>query len=148
MIADPSTKTRSYFEFSYEKLANQAGDWFHSLLIDYDCDIFPRFYGFGNNSSDSNQSSYTSRERNLQVSLGYRLAEFLELAWYERYNLTSLSDNHLPTLPATGVLFPGQYSRIPATPPLSMVSVSATTPGILKNRRPAACWPAWLPKPP
>jgi hypothetical protein len=127
LIADPSTKTRSYFEFSYEKTAIQAGDWFHSLLIDYDCDIFPRFYGFGNNSSVSNQSSYTSRERNLQVSLGYRLAEYLELAWYERYNLTSLSDNHLPTLPATGVLFPAVFQDTRNTAFIHGLSISYDT---------------------
>ena len=111
-IADPSTKTRSYFEFAYEKSATQAGDWFYTGLFYYDCDIFPRFYGFGNESSASNQTSYTSRERHVQGSLGYRITDYIEIAWYERYNLTSVSENHLPNLPSTGSLFPAVMQDI------------------------------------
>jgi hypothetical protein len=106
LIADPSTQIRSFFEFAYEKSATQPEELFYSGQISYDCDIFPRFYGFGNDSSEDNQTSYTSRGRNLQASLGFRLTEFLEISWYERYNLTSLSQNHLTDLPSTGSVFP------------------------------------------
>ncbi len=126
-IADPSTKTRSYFEFAYEKSATQAGDWFYSGLMYYDCDIFPRFYGFGNDSRDSNQTSYTSRERHIQGSVGYRIADFIEIAWYERYNFTSLSENHLPDLPSTGSLFPGVMQDTRNTAFIHGLSVSYDT---------------------
>ena len=106
IIADPSTKTRSYYECAYEKSATRAGDWFYAVLMFYDCDIFPRFYGFGNESSADIQTSYTSRESHVQGSLGYRITDYVEIAWYERYNFTALSNNHLPDLPSTGSIFP------------------------------------------
>jgi hypothetical protein len=106
LIADPSTKIRSFFEGAYEKTATQAGDWFYTGLVNYDCDIFPRFYGFGNDSNSSNQTNYTSRRRNLEGSLGYRISPAVEISWHERWNLTSLSENHLPNLRSTGSVFP------------------------------------------
>jgi Omp85 superfamily domain len=127
LIADPSTKVRSYFEFAYEKSATQAGDWFYNTQIDYDCDIFPRFYGFGNNSNASNETSYTSRERHVQGSLGYRVTDYIEIAWSERYNLTSLSDNHLPNLPSTGSIFPGVMQDIRNTAFIHGLSLSYDT---------------------
>ncbi len=51
----------------------------------------------------------------------------MELAWYERYNLTSLSDNHLPTLPATGVLFPAAFQDIRNTAFIHGLSISYDT---------------------
>jgi outer membrane protein assembly factor BamA len=105
-IADPSTEIRSFFEFAYEKSATQPEEWFYSGLFNYDCDIFPRFYGFSNESSSSNQTSYTSRGRNLSGSLGYRISQAVEISWYERFNLTSLSNNNLPKLRPTGTVFP------------------------------------------
>jgi hypothetical protein len=127
IIADPSTKTRSFFEFAYENSASQAGDWFYNILCSYDCDIFPRFYGFGNNSSASNQTSYTSRGRNLQGSLGYRVSESVEISWYERYNLTSLSENHLPNLRSTGSVFPEVMRDVRNTASTHGLSISYDT---------------------
>lgn len=106
LIADPSTQTRSFFEAAYEKSADQANAWFYSAQFVYDCDIFPRFYGFGNDSLTSDQTSYTSRSRSLAGSLGYRFSQSWEVAWYERFNITSLSDNHLLNLRGTAELFP------------------------------------------
>jgi hypothetical protein len=106
VIADPSTKIRSSYEFAYEKTASQPEDWFYTGLFTYDCDIFPRFYGFGNFSSASDQTSYTSRSRTVSGSLGYRFSQAVEISWYEKFNITSLSDNHLPDLRATGTVFP------------------------------------------
>jgi hypothetical protein len=106
VVADPSTRTRSFFECAYEKSASQPEEWFYTGLFTYDCDIFPRFYGLGNNSSSSNQTNYTSRGRTLYGSLGYRASQTVEIGWFERFNITSLSDNHLPNLRSTGSVFP------------------------------------------
>ena len=83
-IVDPSTQIRSFFEFAYEKSATQPEEWFYTGLFNYDCDIFPRFYGFGNDSSSSNQTSYTSRGRTVYGSLGYRVSQTVEIGWYEK----------------------------------------------------------------
>lgn len=106
LIVDPSTKIRSFYEAAYEKSADQAHEWFYTAQFIYDCDIFPRFFGFGNDSLTSDQTSYTFRSRTLQGVLGYRLSQSWEVAWYERFNITSLSDNHLVNLRATAALFP------------------------------------------
>ncbi len=106
VVADPSTKIRSFYEAAYEKSADQADEWFYAAQFIYDCDIFPRFYGFGNNSLTSDQTNYTSRSRTLTGSVGYRFAQSWEVLWYERFNVTSLSDNHLAGLRSTVDLFP------------------------------------------
>lgn len=106
IVADPSTQIRSFFEFAYEKSATQPQEWFYTGLFNYDCDIFPRFYGFGNDSNASDQTNYTSRGRTLNASLGYRFTEAVEVSWYERFNTTTLSDNHLVNLRSTAQVFP------------------------------------------
>ena len=106
LVASPSTKIHSFFEIAYEKAASQTNDWFYGAQAVYDCDIFPRFYGFGNTSASSDQTSYTSRSRTLTASLGYRLAQDWEVSWYERLNTTTVSDNHLAHLRSTASLFP------------------------------------------
>ncbi len=106
LIANPSTKINSFFEAAYEKSADQPEEWFYMAQFIYDCDIFPRFYGFGNNSLSSDQTSYTFRSRTLAGSLGYRFGQSWEIAWYERFNVTSLSNNHLANLRSTVDLFP------------------------------------------
>jgi len=106
LIADPSTKIRSFFEAAYEKSADQADEWFYSAQAVYDCDVFPRFYGFGNQTPSSDQTSYTSRSRTLNGSLGYRFAQDWMVSWYERLNTTTVSDNHLANLRSTASVFP------------------------------------------
>ncbi|MBM4287609.1 MAG: hypothetical protein FJ135_05600 [Deltaproteobacteria bacterium] len=105
-VVDPSTHIQSFYEFAYEKTADQPKEWSYKALFVYDCDIFPRFYGFGNASSASNQTSYTSRGRTLQATLGYQLSPTVEVRWHETFNITSLSDNHLPNLRSTQEVFP------------------------------------------
>ncbi|AEB08301.1 BamA/TamA family outer membrane protein [Desulfobacca acetoxidans] len=107
IIVDQSTKINSFYEFSYEKSATQPQEWLYSVLFTYDADIFPRFYGFGNASSSSKETSYTSRNRILQGSFGYRITDNLELCFSETFSQISLSDNHLANLPPTASMFPG-----------------------------------------
>ncbi len=106
VIAAPSTKISSFFEVTYEKAANQAQEWFYGAQATYDADIFPRFYGFGNDSLSSNQTNYTSRTRMVALAVGYRFSQSWEMAWYERLTTTVLSDNHLPNLRTTVSVFP------------------------------------------
>ncbi|MGQ9919886.1 MAG: BamA/TamA family outer membrane protein [Desulfobacca sp.] len=127
LIADPSTKIRSFYEAAYEKSAEEAGEWFYLAQFVYDCDIFPRFYGFGNNSLSSNQTSYTFRSRTLFGSLGYRFAQSWEIAWYERFNVTSLSDNHLANLRSTVSVFPAVMQNRRDTASIHGISCSYDT---------------------
>lgn len=106
LIADKSTGINSYFEFWYDKKALQAAEWSYGLQSFHDTDSYMRFYGFGNDSREDDETSYTARTLRFRGYLGYRFTEALELCWQERLSTTSLSDHHLPSLPPTEALFP------------------------------------------
>ncbi|MDD3581536.1 MAG: BamA/TamA family outer membrane protein [Desulfobacca sp.] len=106
LIASQSTGTNTEYEFFYDNQSLGARDWSYGCLLNYNSDYFPRFYGFGNNSNKDDETSYTSRTREALGHLGYQFTERLELRWQERLTMTTLSDKHLPSLPATVALFP------------------------------------------
>lgn len=106
LIVDQSTGVNSEYEFFYDNKAMGARDWTYGLLLNYNSDYFPRFYGFGNTSAEDDETSYTSRTREALGYLGFLFTDRLELIWQERLTMTSLSDKHLPSLPSTVELFP------------------------------------------
>jgi len=106
LIANQSTGTNTEYELMYDNKGMGPQDWAYGLLLNYNSDYFPRFYGFGNNSAEDDETSYTSRTREAVAHLGYQVTQSLELIWQERLTMTSLSDKHLPSLPATVELFP------------------------------------------
>lgn len=127
LIADQSTDRPSHYEFTYRREALLAGEWFYGLALDYDCDISPRFYGFGNTTPDNQESSYTARERDLRLHLGYRPGASLEINWYAGLNQRTLSDHHLRNLPSTATLFPAVMRDRRNTAVLQGLAVSFDT---------------------
>ncbi len=110
LIAQKSTGTNSFLEFAYARETRQAQDWGYEVGAYYDSDISPRFFGFGNLSSEDSETSYTYRRKVAQAALSYRLTDHLEATWSENLRSTHLSDKHLPSLPSTATVFPVAFA--------------------------------------
>ena len=66
---------------------------------------FARFFGLGNNSKESNESNYTSRETNLKLAGGINLSPDLSILITERYRDVRLDNGVVPSLPQTTTAF-------------------------------------------
>lgn len=106
LIANQSTGLTNYYEVSCRREALAAGDWSFSLAYSYETDTSLRFYGFGNNTPEAQETSYAARKHDLTVSVGRKLTSLVELRWYADLSHDSLSDHHLRGLPPTRQLFP------------------------------------------
>jgi outer membrane protein assembly factor BamA len=75
-----------------------------------------RFYGFGNDTPNDQESNYTQRKFATRLRLGYRPIEYIQVAWQGRLEQSSIHEGGVSDLPFTGNEFPG-------TPGLERVTV-------------------------
>ncbi len=87
-----------------------------------------RFFGFGNNTPDDQESNYTQYKFATLLRIAYRPIEKLEVAWQERLEDVSIHQGGVTDLPFTGQEFPG-------TPGLDGSTVNAQTIAIAYDDR-------------
>jgi outer membrane protein assembly factor BamA len=65
-----------------------------------------RFYGFGNNTGDADETNYTQRKAAALLRIGYRPIENWEIAWQGRFEDVAIQRGGVHELPFAGDLFP------------------------------------------
>jgi len=103
-------KQRVEREFDGRYLTGQtrssALSW--SVQAIYDRSGSPRFFGLGNESLASNESSYLNNQARLDLQVGRNFSRALQLAYLLRVHYVDVLPGVLPGLPSIETLFPGQ----------------------------------------
>jgi Omp85 superfamily domain len=83
----------------------EALSW--SVEADYERNGTPRFFGLGNDSLYSNQTSYLADQGVVSVMVGRNFTPVLQLAYLARLRVVDVLPGVLPTVPSIQTLFPG-----------------------------------------
>jgi Omp85 superfamily domain len=78
-----------------------------SVEVSYDRSGTPRFFGLGNESLYSNQTTYLDNQGALRVTVGRNFTPALQLAYLARLRAVDVLPGVLPGVPSIQTLFPG-----------------------------------------
>jgi outer membrane protein assembly factor BamA len=96
------------YEFSarYQDPKFLNGRYAYSLNVDFFRDSTYRFFGFTNQSSESNETNYTDGELREAFSFGRNFNDFYRLSFTERVRRVRIDQGKVADLPFTGKKFP------------------------------------------
>lgn len=102
-------KQRVEREFDGRYLTGQtrAGALSWSIEAIYDRSGTPRFFGLGNQSLRTNETSYVDNQALVAASIGHNFSPRLQLAYLVRPRYVEVLPAALRGLPSIGILFPG-----------------------------------------
>ena len=102
-------KQRVEREFDARYAAGQRRDQRYTWSVEaiYDRSGIPRFFGFGNESPKSDETSYIDNQGRIDASVGYNFSRALQLAYALRLRAVAVLPGVLAGLPSIEVRFPG-----------------------------------------
>lgn len=92
-------------QFQQDRLRRRP--WSLSLVLLYDRDGTPRFYGIGNDSPLRAQTNFTNEQALLQAQCGRNLSPALQLQYTLRLRSVDVLPGTLDRIPSIGTRFPG-----------------------------------------
>ncbi|MBS0184489.1 MAG: BamA/TamA family outer membrane protein [Nitrospira sp.] len=100
-----SEKVDRGVDFGYKHVA--AGGGRYMLTADFAAfnNPFARFFGFGDRTTEAQQTNYNSRELLVKVAVGLNLTPDLTVLWTERFRMVGVGEGVVSSLPQTGQLF-------------------------------------------
>jgi hypothetical protein len=104
-IASYAEKVQKNFDFAYKDLGAGGGRYILGGQVNWFKNPFARFFGLGNNSKLSNETNYTSRETNVNVTIGINLSPDFSILLTERYRDVRLENGIISSLPNTTSFF-------------------------------------------
>lgn len=116
------------YEFVFEDNAFWQDRMRLSADVEYSRDSTERFFGFGNGSSEKNESNYTAQEAVGVLRMNYRLQPTLELTYQSRVRWFRVKQGGVNDLPFIGDEHPG-------TPGLGGATVVGQEFGLLYDSR-------------
>jgi hypothetical protein len=96
------------FDARYATGETRTGALSWSVEAIYDRSGTARFFGLGNDSLHSNQSTYLDNQARLDLEVGRNFSPRLQLAYRARVRYVDVLPGVLPNLPSITTLFPGQ----------------------------------------
>lgn len=96
------------FDGRYASGQERTGALSWSVEAIYDRSGTPRFFGVGNDSRYSSQTTYLDNQARLDLQVGFNFNPRLQLAYLARTRYVDVLPGVLPNVPSIGTLFPGQ----------------------------------------
>lgn len=96
------------FDARFAAGETRAGELSWSVEAIYDRSGTPRFFGVGNDSHYSNQTTYLDDQARLDLEVGRNFSHALQLAWLLRVRSVDVLPGVLPAIPSTTAVFPTQ----------------------------------------
>jgi len=93
-------------DLNYETGRTHAQWWSAEGQFFFEKDPTERFYGIGNNSSEGNETNYTTEQLYFRGLLGWNITRDLQLAWVTRPRYVRIQNGAFTTLPQIFTLFP------------------------------------------
>jgi hypothetical protein len=93
-------------DLSYETGRTHHDWWSFTGRIFFERDPTERFYGIGNNSSEGNQTNYTTEQVYVRALLGWNITPNLQLALVTRPRYVRIQQGGFTTQPQISTLFP------------------------------------------
>jgi hypothetical protein len=106
-VASYASKVERYFEGSYLDTGAYGGRYILGAQANWFKNAFTRFFGIGNRTRERNESTYTSRETNIQLTAGINFGPSVSVRFTERYRAVRLEQGVIPSLPQTKDVFSG-----------------------------------------
>ena len=100
-----SEKVDRGIDFGYKNVA--AGGGRYILAADFAAfkNPFARFFGFGDRTTESQETNYTSRELLVKLTVGLNLTPDLSVMWTERLRIVRVDEGVVSSLPQIRQLF-------------------------------------------
>jgi hypothetical protein len=108
VVGGAKERVEREFDGRYASGQTRAGALSWSVEAIYDRSGTPRFFGLGNGSLVSNQTTYLDDQARLELQTGYNFSRALQLAYLVRLRYVDVLPGVLPGLPSIATLFPGQ----------------------------------------
>ncbi len=99
VTADYSTKVQRDIDLTYKNVSAGGGRYILAGRATWFKNPFRRFFGIGNQTTESDESSYTSREALLELTAGIHLNEDIALMWTENYHDIHVGKGIVHSLP-------------------------------------------------
>ena len=106
---DYSTKVQRDIDLTYKDVGAGGGRYVLAGRVNWFKNPFRRLFGIGNQTSESDDSSYTSGETLVELTAGINVNENVRLMWTEHYHDISIDAGIVNSLPQAQV----QYSQLP-----------------------------------
>ena len=107
IVARKSQHIDEDYEFIYQDNAFWQDRLRLSANLEYERDSTERFFGFGNGSSEKDESNYTAQEGIGVVRLNYRMQPTLELTYQSRVRVFRVKQGGVDNFPFIGDEHPG-----------------------------------------
>lgn len=106
-IISRATKIEGTVDLAYSDItAGESGRYLVDLEANSGKSAFNRFFGFGNQSSNANESDYTMADANLVAMGGIHVTDAASVSVRERYRAVNIQNGASPTLPQTLQAYP------------------------------------------
>ena len=109
ITADYSTKSQRDIDLTYKNVGAGGGRYILAGRLNWFKNPFRRLYGIGNQTSESDDSGYTSREGLVDLTAGINVNEDLMLMWTEHYHDIRIDAGIVSSLSQAQV----RYSQLP-----------------------------------
>jgi hypothetical protein len=96
---DYSTKIQRDIDLSYKNVSAGGGRYILAGRANWFKDPFRRLFGIGNQTSESDETSYTSREALVELTAGINVNEDVLLMWTEHYHDIRIDAGIVNSLP-------------------------------------------------
>ncbi|MEP6935831.1 MAG: BamA/TamA family outer membrane protein [Nitrospirota bacterium] len=109
VTADYSEKSQRDIDLTYKDVGAGGGRYVLAGRVNWFKNPFRRLFGIGNQTSESDDSSYTSGETLVELTAGINVHENVRLMWTEHYHEISITSGIVNSLPQAQV----QFSQLP-----------------------------------
>ncbi len=109
VTADYSAKSQRDIDLTYKDVGAGGGRYILAGRANWFKNPFRRLFGIGNQTSESDDSSYTSRETLLELTAGINVNEDVLLMWTEHYHDIRTDPGIVSSLPQAQI----QYRQLP-----------------------------------
>ena len=107
VTADYSTKIQRDIALTYKNVGFGGGRFILAGRFNWFKNPFRRLFGIGNQTAESDESTYTSSETLVDLTAGIHLNDDLALMWTEHYHTISIQNGVVETLPQATTQFAG-----------------------------------------
>ncbi len=101
-----STKIQREIDLSYKNVGAGGGRYLLAGRASWFKNPFRRFFGIGSQTDESDETSYTSKEIQVDLTAGIHLAQDIALMWSERFHQVRVEDGIIKSLPEIQEGFP------------------------------------------